>query len=301
MAAPASATAATPRRQPSAYLGMAAIAADQFGLGLISPLLPFRVSAFWVGVVLSGQYLAVVLGQLGWGVLSDYIGRRRSLVVVMGADAALFVATAFASTPALLLATRVGVGLFAPISLSISWVADVSTGLPLQTYRRHFAHVGLSFNLGALLGAACGGLLGPERWLAANIVSAAPSALACCWALVSPEAAHVKGEPRGVRATAARPQFQVACLQFFASGALLGSFYSLGGVLLASAHGATAAEIAILSLASALWNIVRRADAPGSRARAELLPAGTRALTRPPSARRVPLRRPALRRRAWRS
>ncbi|KAG8471265.1 hypothetical protein KFE25_009686 [Diacronema lutheri] len=250
-----------PRAGPSAYLGMAAIAADQFGLGIVTPLLPFIVTPLWVGIVLTGQYVAVVAGQLVLGALSDRVGRRRVIALVMAMDALLFALTAFLTAEPALLAVRVAVGFFAPISLSISWVADVSATKPPDIYRRNFAHVGLAFNLGSLLGAACGGLLGPGRWLVANLLSAAPCALTCAWALASSEpisalAQGASAAVRGVRETLAAFPFRVACAQYFMSGAILGSFYSLAPVLLARSHGAPAGAIAAVSLASAAWNIL---------------------------------------------
>lgn len=245
---------------PSAYVGMAAIAADQFGLGIVTPLLPFVVSPLWVGLILTGQYVAVVVGQLVLGALSDRVGRRRVIALVMAMDALLFALTSLFTSELPLLAVRVSVGFFAPISLSISWVADVSATKPPRVYQRNFAHVGLAFNLGALLGAACGGLLGPERWVAANVLSAAPCALAFAWAAASSEpisalAAGASSAVSGVRATLAAFPFRVACFQFFMSGSVLGAFYSLAPVLLAQSHGAGAGAIAAVSLAAAAWNI----------------------------------------------
>ena len=170
---------------------------------------------------------------------------RRVIALVMAMDALLFALTAFLTAEPALLAVRVAVGFFAPISLSISWVADVSATKPPDIYRRNFAHVGLAFNLGSLLGAACGGLLGPGRWLVANLLSAAPCALTCAWALASSEpisalAQGASAAVRGVRETLAAFPFRVACAQYFMSGAILGSFYSLAPVLLARSHGAPA-------------------------------------------------------------
>lgn len=254
--------------RPSHLLGCLAIAADQFGLGLISPLLPFRVdSALEVGVVLTAQYVAVVAGQLLVGALSDVIGRRTCLVIVMGMDAVLFGLTAWAEGIIFLVLVRTAVGLFAPISLAVSWVADVSSGLPRATYRRNFAHVGLSFNLGALLGSAAGGILGPANWLAANLISAAPALAAAAWAVLSPDSAPMVAtgprEVEGVLATVRHPAYLASLFQYLQAGALLGSFYSLAPVILKERHGASALDIAALMLASALWNIFNNAVVVG--------------------------------------
>jgi MFS family permease len=245
---------------------MLAIAADQFGLGIVTPLLPFIVPASWVGIILSAQYCAVVVGQMALGAISDRLGRRRVIALVMGMDAILFGLTALFTEPLPLLAIRVAVGFFAPISLSISWVADVSVSKPKHIYARNFAHVGLSFNLGALLGAASGGLLGPERWVIANVVSAAPCAVACAWALISSEPISMLAEGaskavRGVRNTISKFAYRVLLGQYLMSGSILGAFYSLAPVLLAQTHGASATAIAAVSLSAAAWNIANNAFA----------------------------------------
>jgi MFS family permease len=244
---------------PSAYVGMLAIASDLFGLGVISPLLPFIVPARWVGIILTGQFIAVVIGQVVLGAISERLGRRRVLVLVMGMDAILFGLTLF-TKPVSLFCVRVAVGLL-PVSLSISWVTDVSASKPRPVYARKFAHVGLAFNLGGLLGAACGGLLGPERWVVANVLSAAPCALACVWALLSSDPVSVLAEGaskavRGVRATVSALPYRISLGQFLMSGSILGAFFSLAPVLLATTYAASATEIAAVSLSSAAWNIL---------------------------------------------
>ena len=68
--------------------GLLGIWADYFGLGVIV-LLPrwcrrvARVSDQWVGFILTGQYFAVVLGQLVVGVAADRLGRHRTMAAVM--------------------------------------------------------------------------------------------------------------------------------------------------------------------------------------------------------------------------
>ena len=69
--------------------GLLGIWADYFGLGVIVPLLPrwcrrvAGVSDQWVGFILTGQYFAVVLGQLVVGVAADRLGRHRTMAAVM--------------------------------------------------------------------------------------------------------------------------------------------------------------------------------------------------------------------------
>jgi MFS family permease len=206
----------------------------------------------------------VVFGQSLLGMLSDRLGRRRVIAGVMAMDAFFFGLTAASTDPGSLLAIRIACGLFAPISLSISWVADVSATKTRDVYKRNFANVGLMFNVGALLGGAAGGLLGPTNWLAANLLSAAPCVAASLWALgstnpISPLAAGASRAVRGVGTTLRAFPYRVVCAQYFMAGAVLGSFYSLAPVMLAGQHGATAGEIAALMLSAAAWNIANNA------------------------------------------
>ena len=55
-----------PPRRPaaSAWPRCLGIVADMAGLGMMAPLLPFHVDAHWVGPILTGQYMAVVVGQI---------------------------------------------------------------------------------------------------------------------------------------------------------------------------------------------------------------------------------------------
>ena len=81
-----------PRRAgvPATHLlGVSAIFVDLFGLAILVPLLPFRHTALVVATTLTAQYGAVLVGQLGWGVASDRLGRRRTLAIVMAGTRAV--------------------------------------------------------------------------------------------------------------------------------------------------------------------------------------------------------------------
>ena len=119
------------------------------------------------------------------GVLSDWLGRRRLILAVMVFDAILFAATGFTKDVTALIVLRLLAGFSAPVALGIGYVADISYGLPPARAQFNFALVGVSFNLGALIGAATGGLLGADLWLPANLAAGAVPALVAAWALAS--------------------------------------------------------------------------------------------------------------------
>ena len=178
------------RPAASAFLGCAAILVDFVGLGMIAPILPGVVSGQQIGNILSAQYLAVVLGQVLVGVLADHFGRRRLIMVVMLLDAFFFAATGFTTTYETILVLRLFAGLCAPVPLGISYVASVSRELSPAKAQWNFVFVGVSFNVGSLIGAATGGLLGPDLWLVANLASGAVPLVVAVWAAISDDTAE---------------------------------------------------------------------------------------------------------------
>lgn len=189
------------RRLPATpLLGCAAILVDFIGLGMIAPILPAIVSRQAVGFILTAQYGAVVVGQIAVGALADRVGRRLVIVGVMSLDAVFFAASGFTTNATSLIVLRLLAGFAAPVALGISYVAAVSQHLPPARAQFNFALVGVSFNLGSLIGAATGGLLGAELWLPANLVSGIVPALVAIWALFSqdtPEDAAKRRRGRG--------------------------------------------------------------------------------------------------------
>ena len=104
---------------------------------------------------------------LAWqGVIDGNRGRRRTLALIMGVDAVLFVGSGFCDDPVLLLGVRVAVGFFAPLAVSLAWVSDLSSQPKLPA---NMAKASACFNVGICAGAAVGGIL--RDWTAACIVS----------------------------------------------------------------------------------------------------------------------------------
>jgi MFS family permease len=178
------------RLKPQAWLGCAAILVDFIGLGMIAPILPSIVAKQSVGNILTAQYLAVVIGQLVVAATSDLIGRRRVIFYVMVFDALLFGSTGFTKNVTALIVLRLLAGFAAPVALGISYVASISFGLPPAKAQLNFAYVGMSFNLGTLIGSATGGLLGADLWLPANLVAGIVPAFVAIWALATEDTAE---------------------------------------------------------------------------------------------------------------
>lgn len=271
--------------EPHHWLGCASILVDFIGLGMIAPILPGIVSSQSVGDILTAQYLAVVVGQVAVAALSDVIGRRRVIAIVMLLDALLFGATGFTKDVSALVALRLLAGFAAPVALGISYVAEVSAGLPAEEANRNFAHVGVAFSLGTLVGAATGGLLGPDSWLPANLVAGAVPCFVALTALLmrdtdadakrrqrsagvkDAEAQHVEqpAEQGGMKELLATPEMLSLLLSYVANGFFQGGFFSLMPVLLADcseglvrSEAAIAAVImlaAVLQVCSNVWGV----------------------------------------------
>uniref|UniRef100_A0A7S3NQ17 Major facilitator superfamily (MFS) profile domain-containing protein n=1 Tax=Aureoumbra lagunensis TaxID=44058 RepID=A0A7S3NQ17_9STRA len=148
--------------------GLLGMFSDFFGLAIIAPLLPSRVNAQMVGFIISGQYLAVVIGSVVLGVIADFAGGNRALAITMICDAILFAGSAFVDSAFALLALRCCVGFFAPQGLAIAWIGSVSTP---KTLPRNMGLIAAFIHLGILSGTICGGLL---SWYTACIISAFP-------------------------------------------------------------------------------------------------------------------------------
>jgi MFS family permease len=117
--------------------------ADYFGLGAMTPLLPFFVQAqdpavadAYVGYILTAQYSGVVLGSAIVGTLSDRLGRRTVLLAALTGDVVFFTLTGFITDPNLMIVVRFFAGCFvsqARAIIRVSLVLDERERL--VTYR----------------------------------------------------------------------------------------------------------------------------------------------------------------------
>ena len=118
--------------------------------------------------VVSGYTLAFGLTLVASGRLGDAYGRRRMLLIGLGAFVASSMLVGLAPTPELLIAARLAQGAAAGI------LSPQSTGLIQQLFRgaeraRAFGRFGLTISLSSAVGPLVGGLIlgvagGPEGW-----------------------------------------------------------------------------------------------------------------------------------------
>jgi DHA1 family tetracycline resistance protein-like MFS transporter len=156
-----------PRRNALAFIAVTLLL-DTIGFGLIMPVFPALL------VDLTGQSLtraAVYGGWLGFvyaamqficapilGNLSDRFGRRRVLLVAVGALGLDYIIMGFAPTLAWLFLGRAIAGAAgASFTPAYAYVADIT---PPEKRAQNFGIVSASFGIGFIIGPAIGGLLG---------------------------------------------------------------------------------------------------------------------------------------------
>ncbi len=176
------------------------------GFSLIIPLLPFYGRDLHAGPVAITLLFAAysfggIFGEIGWGRLSDRVGRRPVLIGATAATALSYVAFAFVPNLALALVVRVVTGFFSgTVGVCQSYIADVT---PPEARARNIGLLGAALNLGFAVGPAIGGLLAsPQAGLAGYrlpiLVSAAAAAAASLWSVLVLVESHPPGTARAL-------------------------------------------------------------------------------------------------------
>jgi MFS family permease len=79
-------------------------------------------SAEWVGLVLTGQYLAGTLGATPMGLLTDKMGAKKTLILILSVNMVAHTASGLASTVEQLLVVRSLAGFFNPSAATSAWL-----------------------------------------------------------------------------------------------------------------------------------------------------------------------------------
>lgn len=242
--------------------GLIGIFADFFGIAIIAPILPEWVAARnhspqWVGTILTGQYAAVVLGSLLFGVVADRFGAACALGTCMLIDAVAFAASAFAPTVQALLVMRIVAGLAAPQGLSIAWIASVST--PDQLKRR-MGLVAAYIQLGILCGTIAAGFV---SWPVACLGSAVPPFIVVCVLLTTGV------RPKKQAASSSRTsslanglytfEFGSVASAMFANGSSIAVHFALFVVVLTKDYGLTRTQYALSLMPAAAIQVLNHA------------------------------------------
>ncbi len=150
---------------------------DLMGFGMIFPLLPlfklkFSLSSVEIGYVTSLFALFAIFGNLTFGIISDYVGRKLPLALPMFATAIIYYWTGQVETFSSFIMLRCLAGFFAAnFSVAFAAAADVSS----ESNRfKNIAIISSAFGLGFVLGPALGGFLAGNSNILANIDFATP-------------------------------------------------------------------------------------------------------------------------------
>lgn len=141
---------------------------DMIGLGMILPVMPSLLAeitgegigqaAAWGGWLMFTYALMQFLFAPVMGNLSDAFGRRRVLLLALGALAIDYLIMGFAPTLVWLFIGRFFAGIFgANFAVANAYIADIT---PPEKRAQNFGLIGAAFGVGFILGPAIGGLLG---------------------------------------------------------------------------------------------------------------------------------------------
>jgi multidrug resistance protein len=175
---------------------------DLVGFGIVLPLMPAyaataHISPAQIGVLITSFSLLQLLFSPLWGSLSDRIGRRPVLLIVLVGSTASYVLFAFAHDFWALLASRVIAGTMgATVGVAQAYVADIT---PPERRAQSLGFLGAAFALGFILGPAFGGLLYSYSHSAAGVAAAGLCGLnalaALAWLPETPQ--HLSRRPKG--------------------------------------------------------------------------------------------------------
>ena len=157
----------SPRRAALAFI-FVTVAIDVLAFGLVLPVLPRLIEAYfhgdvvraatWVGIFGSLYALMQFAAAPVQGALSDRYGRRPVLLLSsLGLCIDFFLMAVVQTLPMLLLARLVSGVAAASITIANAYIADVT---PADRRAAGFGIIGAAFGLGLVIGPAIGGVLG---------------------------------------------------------------------------------------------------------------------------------------------
>ncbi|KAJ1455842.1 major facilitator superfamily domain-containing protein [Pelagophyceae sp. CCMP2097] len=152
---------------------------DYFGLAAITPTLPYYLAeigtehvAAWTGLILSIQFVGVVLGNVVWGRVADKKSAKFAMQMTIAGDVVLFAATSFARPAPVLLVVRAFAGFFSPLVPSLAYIFEhISDPVNLV---EAVSRYGTAVMIGQVVGSAFVGLTYKEiGWVGTNLVCTA--------------------------------------------------------------------------------------------------------------------------------
>lgn len=183
-----------PQRPAAATFILLTVLLDALAIGVIVPVLPQLLldlgmgnsHSAWAMGALQGSFAVAQFACAAWlGAWSDHVGRKPVLLVGLASLALSFVAGAFTTSFAVLLAFRAFSGAAcANMAVANAYIADTTPAAELPA---QYGRMGAAFGLGFILGPALGGLVGEghPRW--PFLLAAALSLLSMAYGWLLPE------------------------------------------------------------------------------------------------------------------
>jgi MFS family permease len=224
---------------------------DYFGLGLITPILPFKIAALgaseaWIGWITTAQYLGVLFGGITLGRVADLYSRKLAIQIACAGDIIFFTLTGFCPTVETLLVCRLLAGFFTPLTPSISWVIDSGKG-NMKNTTNMMAVWAFSMCMAIMMGNVVGGLLTAERWAIAHSISGGLALLGFVVITIapSPPRPNATDKPRGVDKILRAPEY----VALMASNAVVGCHFTgcmiAAAIILAYQLGLTSFQVSL--------------------------------------------------------
>ena len=254
----------TPLR--GAMPGIMAGAADYFGLGLISPLLPYWLEdkgepETYVGYIQTAQYLGVIVGSIVLGRLCDLYGRKPTMLLALSGDVVFFMSTGFCPNANWLMVNRFVAGMFTPLVISIAWVNDVGRG-DLKATGKMMSAWAVCMSTSFMAGGLVGGALGSERWVFGHALCSFMALVAFIYITHIPEPprADAQVKPEGLDRVLKSREYRAICgVQFMVGLTFTGTIVIstlITAVILELSSLETACVFASVALFHLLENLV---------------------------------------------
>ena len=202
--------------------------ADYVGLATLQPSLPFYLEdlvaedkvVYWNGLIVTAQFIAVVLGNIFWGFLGDRMTSRHVLMLAMLGDVITFCVTAFVRSPILLVVIRFLAGLSTPLTPALLYIFERASS-PSESLRGVGQYV-LAINFAYVTGGGMvSALYDVVGFLGLNLICGAIAAVALTYVTMCSAPSLVVGKkptPVGVRYALTSPPFAAHAAIAFSSG-----------------------------------------------------------------------------------
>jgi MFS family permease len=233
---------------------LASSGAEWTGLSMIIPVMAFFVldggwSAEWVGLILTGQYLAGMLGSAPMGLLTDKMGAKRTLILILCVNMVAHTVSGLVSTVEQLMVVRCVAGFFNPAAPTSTWLIHSITEAQRP---RVYGMLGFCITATILIATMISGpifLLGGFPLVMFTAAALSAFALGCVISSEEPDSGDTAGKFSwgDVRTVCATREWMLVAATYLLYGIYIGFSMVFSGLLLVGEYGFTPWEISLVS------------------------------------------------------